>query len=30
LEWQHITGSEADELKELREWFGKNLEKPTE
>lgn len=29
LEWQTITGSEADELKELRGWFNQNLEEPT-
>lgn len=29
LEWQNITGSDADELNELRAWFSKNLEKPT-
>jgi hypothetical protein len=29
LEWQDITGSDADELKELRAWFSENLEKPT-
>jgi len=29
LEWQTITGSDADELNELRDWFGENLEKPT-
>lgn len=29
LEWQHITGSDADELNELRAWFTENLEKPT-
>jgi len=29
LEWQHITGSDAVELNELREWFSKNLERPT-
>jgi hypothetical protein len=29
LEWQHITGSDADALNELREWFGDNLDKPT-
>ena len=29
LEWQNITGSDADELNELREWFSENLEKPT-
>jgi hypothetical protein len=29
LEWQDITGSDADELNELRGWFSENLEKPT-
>ena len=29
LEWQTITGCDADELNELREWFSQNLEKPT-
>jgi len=29
LEWQSITGSDADELEELREWFNENLQKPT-
>ena len=29
LEWQNVTGSDADELKELRAWFNENLEKPT-
>src|SRR5258708_24068470 len=29
LEWQSITGSDADELNELRAWFSKNLEIPT-
>jgi len=29
LEWQTITGCDADELNELREWFRENLEKPT-
>ncbi len=29
LEWQNITGSDADELNELRAWFSDNLEKPT-
>jgi hypothetical protein len=28
LEWQDITGSDADELNKLCAWFGKNLEKP--
>ena len=28
LEWQTITGSDADELNELRLWFSDNLEKP--
>jgi hypothetical protein len=29
LEWQNITGSDADELNKLRAWFSDNLEKPT-
>ncbi len=29
LEWQDITGTDADELNELRAWFSENLEKPT-
>jgi len=29
LEWQTITGSEADKLKDLKGWFNQNLEKPT-
>jgi hypothetical protein len=29
LEWQDITGSDADKLNELRAWFSKNLQKPT-
>jgi hypothetical protein len=29
LEWQNITGSDAEELNELRAWLSKNLEKPT-
>jgi hypothetical protein len=29
LEWQQITGSDADALNELRDWFGDNLNKPT-
>jgi hypothetical protein len=29
LEWRTITGSDADELNELRAWFNENLEKPT-
>jgi hypothetical protein len=29
LEWQTITGSEADELNELRSWFSGNLQRPT-
>ena len=29
LEWQDITGSDAEELNELRAWFSENLEKPT-
>ena len=27
LEWQEITGSDADELKKMLAWFSKNLEK---
>jgi hypothetical protein len=29
LEWQTITGPEAEELTQLRGWFNQNLEKPT-
>jgi len=29
LEWQDITGSDADELNEVRTWFSENLEKPS-
>lgn len=29
LEWHSIAGSDAEELDELLEWFGKNLEEPT-
>ena len=29
LEWQNITGSDADELKEVQAWFSENLDKPT-
>jgi hypothetical protein len=29
LEWRQITGSDADQLNELRAWFNENLEKPT-
>lgn len=29
VEWQTITGSDADELNELRMWFSEKLEKPT-
>jgi hypothetical protein len=29
LESQNISGSDADELNEVRAWFSKNLEKPT-
>jgi hypothetical protein len=29
LEWQTITGPDADELNKLRGWFSENLEKPT-
>jgi len=28
LEWRNITGSDADDLKDLRAWFNENLEKP--
>jgi hypothetical protein len=28
LEWHIITGTDADELNELRAWFNENLEKP--
>ncbi len=28
IEWQSITGPDADELNELRTWFSENLEKP--
>jgi hypothetical protein len=28
LEWKQITGPDADQLSELRTWFGDNLEKP--
>ena len=28
LEWQQITGSDADELNEVRAWFSENLKKP--
>jgi hypothetical protein len=28
-EWQSVTGSDADELNELRGWFSEDLEKPT-
>jgi hypothetical protein len=28
LEWQNITGSDSDELNELRAWFSGNLQKP--
>lgn len=28
VEWRTITGSDADELNELRSWFSENLEKP--
>lgn len=28
LEWHHITGPDAEQLNELEEWFGKNLQKP--
>ena len=29
LEWRNITGSDANELNELRAWFSDNLERPT-
>jgi hypothetical protein len=29
LEWQNITGSDAEELNQLETWFSTNLEKPT-
>jgi hypothetical protein len=29
LEWQNVTGCDADELNELRSWFNDNLKKPT-
>ena len=29
IEWDHITGADADELNELRAWFSDNLEAPT-
>ena len=29
LEWHNITGSDADELNDLRAWFSENLERPT-
>jgi hypothetical protein len=29
LEWRNVTGSDANELKELQAWFNQNLEKPT-
>jgi hypothetical protein len=29
LEWQNITGSDADELNEVQGWFSENLKKPT-
>jgi hypothetical protein len=29
LEWKDITGSDAEQLNELEEWFNKNLKKPT-
>ena len=29
LEWQTVTGSDAEELNRLQSWFGQNLEKPT-
>jgi hypothetical protein len=29
IEWETITGRDADDLDSLRRWFGENLEKPT-
>ena len=29
MEWQSVTGSDADELNELRGWFCENLQKPS-
>jgi hypothetical protein len=29
IEWGHITGRDAEQLNELRDWFGENLEKPS-
>jgi hypothetical protein len=29
LEWQDVTGSDANELRELQTWFSGNLKKPT-
>jgi hypothetical protein len=29
LEWHSISGSDADELNDLRAWFSENLERPT-
>lgn len=29
LEWQNVTGTDADELDDLRAWFSENLKKPT-
>lgn len=29
LEWGDITGSDADDLKSILEWFGENLERPS-
>lgn len=29
IEWESITGADADELNQLRAWFGENLERPT-
>jgi hypothetical protein len=29
VEWGNISGADADELGELRNWFGKNLDRPT-
>ena len=29
IEWNHVSGADADELNEIRDWFSGNLEKPT-
>ncbi len=29
IEWSNITGSDADELNEVRAWFSENLDRPT-